>query len=437
MLKVKIKNFQSVANTEFEVDGFTVIVGKNNRGKSAIVRAIDSALSNRLGNNFIRWGKLQTEVGLIKDDLDVSWIKEEKTASYNINKKPYTSLNRAVPQPILDAGYKKFEIGDEKINPLIAHQFEELFLINRSGPFVTEAISTLYDLNDINDADSLCQKKLRATKNLLKTRHEDTNNLKKKLDKFDGLEEVKQKWETLKKLFEKADVLDKAISEIEEFSSEYESQKNLVNTLKNVPPLKVPTTKGVETLIADYSWVAGIQKKLETSQKIVKGLQGISKVTLPGTDKPRQLIADFEWLNKTIEIFHKSLQMVQKLKGVGPLTVPDIKKPEILIQEVSTLTSVEGKLKDLVGSCNQCKNVLAELKSLDGILTKVTAIEGQVETVSYLTGIDRDFSFRVKTFKELKASYDSAVQELNSAQTSLDAFKVCPLCNNPLGHTHE
>ena len=212
MLKVKIKNFQSIADTEFEVDGFTVIVGKNNRGKSAIVRAIDSALSNRLGNNFIRWGKLQTEVGLIKDNLDLSWVKEEKTASYTINKKSFTSLNRTVPQPIIDAGYKKFEIGDEKLNPLIAHQFEELFLINRSGPFVTEAISTLYDLNDINDADSLCQKKLRATKNLLKTRYTDTENLIKKLENFEGLEDVKQKWGVLKGYLEKAEAIKNSIS---------------------------------------------------------------------------------------------------------------------------------------------------------------------------------------------------------------------------------
>lgn len=436
MLKVKIKNFQSVADTEFEVDGFTVIVGKNNRGKSAIVRAIDSALSNRLGNNFIRWGKLQTEVGLIKDDLDLSWVKEEKTASYKINKKPYTSLNRAVPQPITDAGYKKFEIGDEKLNPLIAHQFEELFLINRSGPFVTEAISTLYDLNDINDADSLCQKKLRATKTLLKTRHADTDALVKKLEKFDGLEEVKLKWDAIKKLLEKADTLKKAIAEIDRFTSEYETRKVLVETLKNVAVLKVPATKSTETLIADYSWIASIHKKLETSQRIVHGLQGAPGIKLPDTEKPRQIIADFGWLTKTIEVFQKSLQVVQKLKGVVPLAIPDIQKPEALIQEVSALTTMTDKLKGMVGSCDRCKSALAELRGLDEILSKVTAMESQVGAMSYLTEIERDFSSRAQAFKELKTSYETAVQELNSAQTSLGEFKVCPLCNNPLEHTH-
>ena len=93
-------------------------------------------------------------------------------------------MNRAIPKPIIDAGYKKFEIADEKLNPLIAHQFEELFLINKSGPFVTEAISTLYDLNDINDADILCQKKLRASKNLLKTRNVDAETLNEKIKKY-------------------------------------------------------------------------------------------------------------------------------------------------------------------------------------------------------------------------------------------------------------
>jgi DNA repair ATPase RecN len=391
MLKVKIKNFQSVADTEFEVDGFTVIVGKNNRGKSAVVRAIDSALSNRLGNNFIRWGKLQTEVGLIKDDLDLSWIKEEKTASYNINKKPYTSLNRAVPQPILDAGYKKFEIGDEKLNPLIAHQFEELFLINRSGPFVTEAISTIYDLNDINDADTLCQKKLRSSKNLLKTRNADAESLSEKIKNFDGLDDVKQKWETIKKLIKKSELLKESISEIDQFIFNLEKQKILIDNLKEVNKLKIPDIK-----------------------------------------KPRQLIDDFGWLDTTIKNFHKSLQIVQKLKEVCFLKIPELQETDTFIQNVLNLISWVGELKEISLSCDKCVHALENLKNLDTINEKLKEIESQVDSISYLIKIEEDFSSKVQSFKELKFSYDSAVQELNSSQIELNSFKVCPLCNNPL-----
>jgi uncharacterized phage infection (PIP) family protein YhgE len=189
-------------------------------------------------------------------------------------------------------------------------------------------------------------------------------------------------------------------------------------------------------LITDYSWVTSIQKKFETSQRVVQGLQGITKITLPDMEKPRQLLVDFGWLTKTIEIFQKSLHIVQKLKGVSPLTVPNTQHPETLIKEVSNLTSMADKLTGLAGSCDHYKKVLTELKGLDEILDKVTAIEGQVETMAYLTGMEQNFSSRVRTFKELKISYETAVKELNSSQNLLDAFKVCPLCNNPLEHAH-
>ena len=438
MLKVKIKDFQSVSNTEFEIDGFTVIVGKNNRGKSAIVRAIDSALSNRLGNNFIRWGKLQTEVGLIKDDLDVSWVKGE-TSSYTINKKPYTSLNKAVPKPITDAGFKKFEIADEKLNPLIAHQFEELFLINRSGPFVTEAISTLYDLNDINDADTLCQKRLRASKSLLKTRNADIEALAGKIKKFEGLEDVKQKWEDLKKVLEKIELLKRAIAEIEQYAREYEEQKVLVDNLKGVSKLKVPSTVIAESQIKDYAWILDTHKKYETTLSIAQKLQNAPRLKLPNIEKPQQLMAEFSWLDKTIGVFYKSLQMVQKLKEVLPLSIPDIQKPGTLIQEVLILISLADKLQSTTGSCNNCKSALEKLKNLDEILSRIKALEGPVDSVSYLIGIEQTFSLKAQAFKDLKGTYDSAAQDLIDAKKELDAFKVCPLCNNPLAtveHNH-
>jgi len=43
-VKIRIKNFQSIEDLEIEVRGFTAITGKTNIGKSAIMRAISSAM---------------------------------------------------------------------------------------------------------------------------------------------------------------------------------------------------------------------------------------------------------------------------------------------------------------------------------------------------------------------------------------------------------
>ena len=182
MLKASVKDFQSISNAQIDIDGFTVVIGKNNLGKSALVRAIDAALTNRTGNEFIQWGKKETQVHLKKDDLDILWKKGD-SASYKINGKSYSKLNRAVPPPILEAGFRKIEIGDLKLTPLVAPQFEELFLLDKPGSVITEALSVIYKLNVLSDADSLCQKEIRSTKALLKTWDSDLQKTKNELVK--------------------------------------------------------------------------------------------------------------------------------------------------------------------------------------------------------------------------------------------------------------
>ncbi len=40
MVKVRVKNFQSIREAEVEVKGLTVITGPNNSGKTAFMRAV-------------------------------------------------------------------------------------------------------------------------------------------------------------------------------------------------------------------------------------------------------------------------------------------------------------------------------------------------------------------------------------------------------------
>ena len=63
---LKVKNLQSIGDTEVEVDGFTVITGPNNSGKSALVRAVIGLTSNYSGNkhSWVRKGQKNLEVTL-------------------------------------------------------------------------------------------------------------------------------------------------------------------------------------------------------------------------------------------------------------------------------------------------------------------------------------------------------------------------------------
>ena len=61
-MKVTVENFQSIKRAEIDVDGFTVITGPNNSGKTALMRAIRGAFQNAPGSAFIRHGEKECRV---------------------------------------------------------------------------------------------------------------------------------------------------------------------------------------------------------------------------------------------------------------------------------------------------------------------------------------------------------------------------------------
>jgi energy-coupling factor transporter ATP-binding protein EcfA2 len=347
MIKVKIKDFESISDLSFEIKGFTVVVGRNNLGKSAIVRAIDAALTNRTGNEFIRWGKLKTEVDIKKDGLSIEWKKGEKSV-YKVNDQPYSGLNRSVPKTILDAGFRQMEIGDEKCNPLVAHQFEELFLINQPGPTVTEVLSKIYNINVINEADALCQKSLRASKSLLKTRESDLIKLTDQLLKFKEFDEIKTKNEALKVLCIKKEKLEKDLSEIDLYETELKKLSFSVNRLKGIKNLKVPVVEKEESDLNDYQWLNAVCDKFRLSVESLQRLKPATLLTLPDTLSAETSIFDYQWLESVCKKFHETLEIVQKIKPVTLLIFPDTTKMSALIPEISILNDLVERFKKSV-----------------------------------------------------------------------------------------
>ena len=74
---VKVKDFQSLADVEIELNGFITITGVNNVGESALRRAVYFAHYGKDGDFFIRTGTNRTEVEVkYNDDIHLKWIKE-------------------------------------------------------------------------------------------------------------------------------------------------------------------------------------------------------------------------------------------------------------------------------------------------------------------------------------------------------------------------
>ena len=100
MIEVEIQNFQSIDKVAFKIEGFTVLVGRSNIGKSALIRAIHCALTGASGTDFVRHGldcerrikgnkkcKCKSTVLFKTPSLHLIWEKGDADNQYNCESK--------------------------------------------------------------------------------------------------------------------------------------------------------------------------------------------------------------------------------------------------------------------------------------------------------------------------------------------------------------
>ena len=88
-MEIKIKNYQAIKSAKLEIEpGLTVIVGDTNNGKSALFRAIETAIYNKPGTDYIRFGERIAAVQIRTEDASLVWRKDTSTeykTMYSLN----------------------------------------------------------------------------------------------------------------------------------------------------------------------------------------------------------------------------------------------------------------------------------------------------------------------------------------------------------------
>lgn len=434
MLKVNIKNFESVGNASFDIDGFTVIIGKNNIGKSAIIRAIDAALTNRTGSKFIRWGKTKCSVKLQKDNLDIDWQKGD-SATYKISsdggahKEDFSKLNKIIPQPILDAGFRKIEIGDIKLTPLVAHQFKELFLIDKDT-VVTDVLSVIYQLNLLSDADDLCQKDLRSSKSLLKTRQSDLSKVQKQLEIFKDFEDYKREFEDVKILDAKIKTLQKQISEIDLFSTELEQLQASIKSLGKITSVKIPSIGTFEKAIQKYSWLEEAASQCALLKTEVEKLGTVQTITLPEVNDTAKLIEKHRWVLETTLEMEAASRLYKSLKAISGIKLPEYAQIEKTFEEFREISKLSEDMRAIAGEM-QSLSKITEVSTID-LNASLRRISDQIELWDQLSSLQLEFSSGILEMKEISAELTDTKRQLEENRQVYSQFKVCPTCGTSL-----
>lgn len=273
-MRVRIQNYQSIEDAEIEVEGFTVIVGKSNIGKSAVLRAIEDATVARSGNDFVQHGKQHCSVEVEDGDFHFLWEKGNKKNQYTFGTEVFDKVGTTAPPQIAEAGFFPVELNSRKGRPLsvqfASQDSGDVFLIDETPAVLAEVFSKLSKLDVWLKARKNCESDIKDKKSEVSVRDKDVIRLTEKLTRYEGLDKVSDKVTKLalieEKLREKRDLISLAQTLAEE-RARVEARLGVLSAIEEV---SVPEVTGkravrlaqVEDLAKDrlrYTKYCGLQ----------------------------------------------------------------------------------------------------------------------------------------------------------------------------------
>lgn len=430
MIKVAVKNFQSIASADLEIDGFTVVTGKNNSGKSALLRAVNSLFTNALGSSFVRNGEDYCQVTLGFDDgSTVSWKKGDKIKpTYWINGGEPIHCGRNAPTELEQFGVLPLKVGGREIWPQIAPQFTgQVFLIDMPGSVMAEMVADVDRVSELNKALKNCESDKRSNRSRLKIRNEDYHLLKTERANYDTLSDREEHLARLQNernelsfLRGKIERLNSLRERYREFSEKVFSLSNIHQQLSLSNSLVSEQIRIEETAntVRNYST---LERKYNKYDREVRKLEGVSDLSIPPTDPIKDVRAKIKPLKPLLDRRKKAEVVIltyEKLKGLG---IPDTDKVVEVMRRLKTLKELRGKRDTLLSNIAKLEN----LPTNDFNTPNFSRLRDLVKTRDYLHNAQNS----VYTTESIIETTQSELQEIEKhISKTLSDHGECPLC---------
>lgn len=337
MFKINIQNFQSLKDTSLVVNGLTAITGPNNSGKTALMRAVRAVFQNTPGNSFIRSGETTTQVDVEFPDNKITWKKsldKKIKTQYIFNDGEPIFPGREIPEEVHNIGIKPVYLAGDAVWPSIANQFTgQIFLLDKPGSVLAEAVSDVERVTALNDALRKAESDKRATKSKLDSKRDELCSLQVEVAQYKGIEEVLSDLEDLQKMDKEIQNRKSTISKLEDLNKKY---INLKSAVKEVPHLDLDTNL--------YQTI----QKLSDLVKLQKSFPQVKEWSNPSEDLSMQNIDDLRSRINSFATLYKSLALQQT--KINDLTL-DLSNKQKEFDKVSL--EMQSLLQDN-GSCPLC-----------------------------------------------------------------------------------
>lgn len=247
-VKIQIQNFQSIQDAEIVLDGFTVVTGANNSGKTAAMRAVQATFSNPPISAFLRDGTDTLSVSLEFDGHSLEWSKGNKVKPTYVVDGKTLHPGREIPSEVSGLGISPIQSGGVTLWPQIAPQFTGVvFLLDQSGSVIAEAVTDADRVGKLNAALKLAESDRRSYAAEMKLRQKDLSNLSTEVARYHGLDDALEEVRKVESLKEQLDKVGRVLAGFTSIKERMDSCKQVMHSLSWVEHVSIPDALDLQT----------------------------------------------------------------------------------------------------------------------------------------------------------------------------------------------
>lgn len=445
---VEVRNFQAIDRAAFDIEGLTVVVGRSNIGKSALVRAIKCALTGAEGSDFVRHdpkscARIQRGAKKCKCHSSVRiefpngnvvlWEKGDAINQYTTwvegEKQVYSRVGRSPELPPVLGGFEPVSIGDRNKQHLqISDQFTPIFLLNLPGSAIADLLSDVAQLDEINGAMRLVTKDRKDASSQRKVRDSDVITLEKNLLRYDGLDLRDKEIRDIERSLLTYQALDVALSKVRGFieglSGVARAIKSWTLTLQPNLPDEAPLREKASRLTLISSWIS----RVEATQTAFKALRSATKFDVPDLTSLTSLGSRHTQVASYYAALAAREDVVKRLWGVDNLQVPHVEPLRESRSQIVEVAALEKRWSAFEG-------FLTRFDTFSAIDVSGTKLQQAQSQFSSLQALDR-FLGQHESLNSDVDRLEAALAKVDTTLVDIEAefaeIGVCPTCSQPV-----
>lgn len=173
--RLSVSNFQSLGSADLELGPFTVIVGRSNSGKSALLRALKAVVRNVNSPSSVKVGKTSFTAAVQFDATTVSIERGKSQSTYRVvlpneQEEVFTKAGRTVPAEVQKVMGLPLPEGPDIT---FSSQIDPPFLLSETGTVAAKMLGDLTNVSKLHAASKEANRRRLEASKILKIRKDD------------------------------------------------------------------------------------------------------------------------------------------------------------------------------------------------------------------------------------------------------------------------